>query len=125
MKKVILPVILLALLLAGCTGTTSTKTQPDTYQSESQLVEETQKKVTEAVPIPKLDTSEERKNVARRAELFNTENKLSYIYLVSSTGRVMAFYASTNGSCVASSKGFVPPSTDASGIASASASVSV
>lgn len=43
------------------------------------------------VPIPKLTTSSERKNVAKRAELFNNEDKISYIYLVS-YGKVMAFY---------------------------------
>lgn len=43
------------------------------------------------IPVPQLTTSSERKNVAKRAELFNNEEKISYIYLVS-YGKVMAFY---------------------------------
>jgi hypothetical protein len=92
MKKVILPV-LLALVLAGCTTASQTQPPQESYKSESQQMEENQNKVTTAVPIPQIDTSEERKNVAKRAELFNSESKISYIYLVSSTGRVMAFYS--------------------------------
>lgn len=47
--------------------------------------------IRDNVPVPKLTTSSERKNVAKRAELFNNEEKISYIYLVS-YGKVMAFY---------------------------------
>lgn len=49
------------------------------------------KKIAENVPVPQLTTSSERKNVAKRAELFNNEEKISFIYLVS-YGKVMAFY---------------------------------
>ena len=45
----------------------------------------------DSVPVPQLTTSSERKNVAKRAELFNNEEKISYIYLVS-YGKVMAFF---------------------------------
>jgi prepilin-type N-terminal cleavage/methylation domain-containing protein len=47
--------------------------------------------ISRSVPIPQLVTSSERKNVAKRAELFDTEGKISYIYLVS-YGKVMAFF---------------------------------
>lgn len=49
------------------------------------------KTIANNVPVPQLTTSSERKNVAKRAELFNNEEKISYIYLVS-YGKVMAFY---------------------------------
>lgn len=48
-------------------------------------------KIRDNVPVPQLTTSSERKNVAKRAELFNNEEKISYIYLVD-YGKVMAFY---------------------------------
>lgn len=94
MKKKLLPIMLagvLAVVLTGCEAQTSAAPQSNTYQSEAQKVEEVQKKVTQTVPIPNITTSEERKNVAKRAELFNSESKISYIYLVN-YGKVMAFY---------------------------------
>ncbi len=48
-------------------------------------------KLRTAVPIPQIETSLERANVAKRAEIFNKESKISYIYFVS-FGKVMAFY---------------------------------
>ena len=50
-----------------------------------------QAKMVSAVPSPVLDTSLERKNIAARAQLFNKESKISYVYLIS-FGKVMAFY---------------------------------
>lgn len=50
-----------------------------------------QKRLVAATPIPQIETSLERKNISKRAEIFNKENKVSYIYLVS-YGKVMAFY---------------------------------
>ena len=47
--------------------------------------------VTKAVAVPNLTTSSERKNVAKRAEIFDNEDKISYIYLVS-YGKVMSFF---------------------------------
>jgi hypothetical protein len=49
------------------------------------------KQLDQSVPIPQLTTSLERKNVAKRAELFSSEDKISYIYLIS-YGKVMTFY---------------------------------
>lgn len=48
-------------------------------------------RLTNAVPIPKLDNSLERDNISKRLSLFSDPNKISYIYLVS-YGKVMAFY---------------------------------
>lgn len=48
-------------------------------------------KLRDSVPVPQLQTSSERKNVAKRAEIFNNEEKISYIYLVN-YGKVMAFF---------------------------------
>ena len=59
---------------------------------ELKKLENNQKKLVEAVPVPQLQTSQERLNIKRRAELFDNENKVSYIYLVN-YGKVMAFYS--------------------------------
>ncbi len=60
----------------------------DTAITESNVIND---RLRDSVPVPQLTTSSERKNVARRAELFNNEDKISYIYLVN-YGRVMAFF---------------------------------
>lgn len=59
--------------------------------SESTKAADITQKIADNIPVPNLTTSSERKNVAKRAELFNNEEKISYIYLVS-YGKVMAFY---------------------------------
>lgn len=58
---------------------------------EIQTAADIQNRVTNSVPIPQIETSVERINVAHRATIFNDESKISYIYLVS-FGKVMAFY---------------------------------
>lgn len=62
-----------------------------TQYKEVEITEQNQKKMLEAVPVPSISTSQERKNLVKRLERFNTENKISYIYLVN-YGKVMAFY---------------------------------
>jgi predicted small lipoprotein YifL len=89
MKKTITIVIVLLFTLfslAGCT-----MVNPGSYSKDASIVEETQKRVQDSVPIPQIQTSAERKNIASRAMLFDNENKITYIYLVS-YGKVMAFY---------------------------------
>jgi hypothetical protein len=60
-------------------------------KSDIQQSNDIAKEIGRNVPIPQLKTSSERVNVARRAELFDNEDKISYIYLVS-YGKVMAFF---------------------------------
>lgn len=86
MKKTIIFLSLVTLvLLTGCQDI------PNSYQNEVQKSNAIQKNLVNAIPIPQIATSLERKNVAKRAEIFNQENKVSYIYLVN-YGKVMAFY---------------------------------
>lgn len=66
-------------------------TSCDTSGDESKSALDVQKDLIQSVPIPKLQNSLERENVKKRAELFNTPDKISYIYLVN-YGKVMAFY---------------------------------
>lgn len=79
---------LFAITLAGC----SYQTQAVSSQKEAQAkLEETQKRLQESVPVPTINNSQTRKAISERARLFDAENKVTYIYLVS-YGKVMAFY---------------------------------
>lgn len=60
-------------------------------KTETQVAGSVQKNLVQAVPVPQLSTSLERINVSKRAQLFNDESKVSYIYFIS-FGKVMAFY---------------------------------
>ena len=62
-----------------------------TQKYEAELTEANQYRLDKAVPPPELKTSLERKNLKRRLELWNNENKISYIYLIN-YGKVMAYY---------------------------------
>jgi len=68
-----------------------TKKVDGTQKFEAELTEANHYKLIQVVPAPQLETSQERKNLVRRLETFNNENKISYIYLVS-FGKVMTFY---------------------------------
>ena len=69
----------------GCTP------PPSTQDIEQSKVEENQKRLMAETDIPILKTSLERQAIRKRLELFEDENKVSYIYLIS-FGKVMAFY---------------------------------
>jgi hypothetical protein len=90
MKKLLfIPVVLSAVLfLTGCTVEPQ---KQSSYQSDANKVEETQNRVQTSVPIPEIQNSAERKNIAERAKLFDKENVNTYVYLVN-YGKVMAFY---------------------------------
>jgi len=79
-------VLAVVLLGSGCAPAST-----GSYSSDTAKVEETQKRVQAMVPIPEIKTSAERQNIASRAKLFDSENKITYIYLIS-YGKVMAFY---------------------------------
>jgi len=87
-KRIILVVLIIGVgfFATGCTPDSSS-----TSIEEQKLTEENQKKLLNAQPPVKLDWSLERENINRRTNLWNDENKISYIYLVS-YGKVMAFY---------------------------------
>ncbi len=89
MKKALIAVGFLGVVsffLAGCTTNLSSSNS-----SQSQTLEQNQESLVKAVPLPKLEDSQERKNISERAQLFNNQNKTSYIYLVN-YGKIMAFY---------------------------------
>lgn len=74
------------IVLSGCT-----EAAPSSQRTAQNQLEETQKRLQEAVPVPNITNSQTRKAVRERAKLFDAENKVTYIYLVS-YGKVMAFY---------------------------------
>ena len=63
-----------------------------TTQRQEQATTEAQQAIhLKSTPPPRLKASQERKNLTERLERFNTDSKVSYIYLIS-YGKVMAFY---------------------------------
>lgn len=62
-----------------------------TFTKEAAQTEINQRALITAQPIPKLEDSQERKNLIERLTRFNNTSKVSYIYLLS-FGKVMAFY---------------------------------
>lgn len=61
------------------------------YQIESNKLESNQEQIIKTSPIPQITDSLERKNIAKRAEIFNKSDKISYIYLIS-YGKVISFH---------------------------------
>lgn len=91
MKKVLTAVVATAILIPVVVFAGWFDRQPSAAKSESQVAEENHQRFIRQIPIPNLQDSLERRNVAKRAELFNDNEKISYIYLTS-FGKVMAFY---------------------------------
>ena len=89
MKRTIASIAVVAVMLAavGC----GSQRKSNTQLAEQNQTEAQQTIHLTSVPAPKLQTSQERKNLVRRLETFNKENKTSYIYLID-YGKVMAFY---------------------------------
>lgn len=89
MKKLLLFIILVVplFLLTGCTLESSGSVQ----QTEQSTVESNQQTLINRIPAPQLSSSLERINIKKRLELWNDENKISYIYLIN-FGRIVAFH---------------------------------
>ena len=84
--KALIAFVAIVLMAAGCNSI-----EAGTQRKEAAKTEDNQARLLKAVPIPQLNTSMERKNLVERLTRFNTEDKVSYIYLLS-FGKVMAFY---------------------------------
>lgn len=85
-------VIIIMIVVFGVWIFSDSSKTPEPKLTEEQTVREIQKTIVNNVPVPQITSSQERINVAKRAELFNNENKISFIYLVN-YGKVMAFYS--------------------------------
>lgn len=85
MKKLLI-LLVLPIVLTACDEIKS----PATRQ-EQQRTESNQQKMINAVPLPQLETSLERKNLVKRLEHNNREGLTGYIYLIN-YGKIMGYY---------------------------------
>jgi len=97
MKKSLVWIFAVVLVLGMCqVGLAKSwwQTGPDTgttTKTEMEMSETNQDRLLKDVPIPQIEYSQERRNLVRRLEIFNTPDKISYIYLIS-FGKVMGFH---------------------------------
>lgn len=89
--KVLIVVTIVSVLLSGCVESTVTPIAPE--QQQTKTLKESQTEFLRNQPTKTLDWSLERENINKRTELWNDPNKVSYIYLISDNGVIMAFFA--------------------------------
>ena len=87
----LLSLLAMSVAFTGCDLDTPPPPE-STAKVEMRQNEATQQRLSAAVPAPVVKTSIERKNLKRRIERINTENMVSYVYLLSQTGKVVAYY---------------------------------
>lgn len=88
----LLAVVFAVSAFGSCWGCLEGATETgESTKAEMELTEKNHQRLIAAVPAPQLSTSQERKNLRRRLNTFNNENKVSYIYLID-YGKVMGFY---------------------------------
>ena len=90
MKKVLFTAIVLTVLILA-QGCAQTEYSGSSAAIEQKNTEQNQKILLKGQPPVKLKWSLERQNINKRTTLWNSENKIGYIYLVS-FGKVMAFH---------------------------------
>src|SRR6266513_1205464 len=91
------PALLLAgsLIVVGLVAAACTDQGGSNSQSQGQAVTEqyaTKLSTAEPYPLSAMNDSSERKNLAERLVRLNDPNKIGYLYGLSSTGQVMAFW---------------------------------
>ena len=79
--------VAVAVFMSGCSVS-----QKASSQGKEQATTEAQQTLhLKVTPPPKLNDSQERRNLSKRLTRFNTDNKVSYIYLIS-YGNIMSFH---------------------------------
>ena len=89
MKKFFLllaAVAVICMTLVGCDYT------PSASQKGMDARDANMQTITTNIPVPLIKTAQERKMVKRRAELFDTDNKLGYVYLMAQNGVCIGYY---------------------------------
>lgn len=86
-KTIIVSTLIVVTLLSGCDMIAKS-----TSQIEQEKTETNQSALLQVQPPTKLSWSLERDNINKRTNLWNSPNKVSYIYLIN-YGKVMAFYS--------------------------------
>ncbi len=106
MKKLLLAAVALFALTACDEGANN-------VYRENRATRDNQARLVRDIPLPQLDTSLERRNLAERLERINQQNMTGCIYLVS-RGAVMAFYP-VRGK-VTSLNAYLSAGTDTTGV---------
>lgn len=90
---VLIPLVAVLLLGVGCYGEGGNKAA-DIQKTSQDLSGEYQSRLQAAVPYPidQMNYSLERQNLRERLLRFNDPNKLGYVYEMSWTGQVVAYY---------------------------------
>ncbi len=89
MKKLVVA-LFVVLLFVGC----DMSVPPPTAIQEGQATKDQNlDNVLRSVPIPIVQTAQERKNVAKRVERFDVENKLGYVYVFCPGVGPIGYYA--------------------------------
>lgn len=95
-------------LFVGCDYVPQeTPTATQNLQKSSETVAANQSRLEKAQPAPTIEFSNSRDALIKRATTFNDPNKVSYIYLISRQGTVLAFYT-VKGNVVNLSSYLVP-----------------
>jgi hypothetical protein len=76
--------ILTSIILLGCGNEVA-------QNQETEVTKQNHDHLFKVQPPPKIDKSQERRNLIKRLERFNSDDKLGYIYLIN-FGKVMAFH---------------------------------
>ena len=94
MRATTIIIVLIALFafLPACSESTSN----DTAKKELRQTEDNQSRLSAATPPPQFKVSQERKNLVRRLERWNVEDKISYIYLMTDYGQIV-YYSTVKG----------------------------
>jgi hypothetical protein len=93
MKKIFVLIMVFAIIMSLVACDLETVASPtDIAKTEQKNQAENQSNLHQRQPPPKLEWSLERDNLIKRLERWNDPNKISYIYLISDTGTIMAFF---------------------------------
>ncbi len=93
MLKKVLAVVGLSFLLTGCgSPPAQANYKTNTYGNESRKTEAQQKILDKTQPVPVLTSSLQRANLIKRLKMLNHPNAISYVYLLSNAGQIVAFF---------------------------------
>lgn len=98
MKK-ILSILLISIMLFGLAACEDIQVSDDPQPTLSENLVQNSDKIAKnqsllekTQPAPVINYSNERANLIKRATTFNDPNKVSYIYLITKAGTIVAFY---------------------------------
>lgn len=87
-------IVFVGIIFVGCSEVpqASTPSLSENLKQSGQQIAQNQQTLEQRQPAPKIDFSNERANLIRRATSFNDPNKLGYIYLLSDNGQPISFF---------------------------------